>query len=219
MRPESTALVSARPDVYSETVEGLGTFRFTPVDPAADSAVLHTWVVEERAQFWGMNGASRELVQEIYEDVDRRDTHHAFLVRLDGEPVALFQTYQPAEDRVSLCYEVREGDIGVHLMLAPITGRPRPGFSRILAGALTRFAFRDPAVLRAVAEPDARNDKALALLSRLGFVRHAEITLPEIDLPEVYLPEKRAVLAFLDRPEVLPSVEDLALLARTAVSP
>ncbi|AXE24927.1 siderophore biosynthesis protein [Streptomyces globosus] len=207
MRPESTALASPRADVYTETVPGFGTVRFTPVDPAADSAVLHSWVVEERAQFWGMIGASRELVQEIYEDVDRRDTHHAYMVRLDDEPVALFQTYQPSEDRVSLCYEVREGDIGVHLMLAPANGRPRPGFSRTLIGSLTRFTFRDPAVLRAVGEPDARNAKAVAMLGRLGFVPQGEITLPEIDLPEIYLPEKRAVLAFLDRPAVLPPAD------------
>ncbi|MEG3630931.1 GNAT family N-acetyltransferase [Streptomyces poriticola] len=205
MRPESTALAAApRADVMTETLEGFGTVRFTPVDPAADSAVLHSWVVEERAQFWGMNGASRELVQEIYEDVDRRDTHHAFMVRLDGEPVALYQTYRPSEDRISECYPVRDGDIGVHLMLAPMTGRPRPGFSRTLIGSLTRFTFRDLAVRRAVAEPDALNGKAVALMNRLGFVRQGEITLPEVDLPEVYLPPKRAVLAFLDRPAVLP---------------
>ncbi|MFJ7777075.1 GNAT family N-acetyltransferase [Streptomyces yangpuensis] len=204
MRPESTVLASSRADVLTETVEGFGTVRFTPVDPVTDSAVLHSWVVEERAQFWGMNGASRELVQEIYEDVDSRDTHHAFMVRLDDEPVALFQTYQPSEDRISECYTVREGDIGVHLMLAPAAGRPRPGFSRTLIGSLIRFTFRDPAVLRAVAEPDARNDKAVALMNRLGFAPQGEIVLPEIDLPEVYLPEKRAVLAFLERPALLP---------------
>ncbi|MFK0219435.1 GNAT family N-acetyltransferase [Streptomyces vinaceus] len=205
MRPESTVLTTTpRADVFTDTVEDFGTVRFTPVDPATDSAVLHAWVVEERAEFWGMNGASRELVQEIYEDVDRRDTHHAYMVRLDDEPVALFQTYQPEEDRVSECYEVREGDIGVHLMLAPITGRPRPGFSRTLISSLLRFTFHDPAVLRAVGEPDARNEKAIALLGRIGFVRQGEITLPEIDLPEVHLPEKRAVLAFLDRPAWLP---------------
>ncbi|WP_346766122.1 GNAT family N-acetyltransferase [Streptomyces sp. A0592] len=73
-----------------------------------------------------MNGAGRELVQEIYEDVDRRDTHHAYMVRLDDEPVALFQTYEPTEDRVSHCCEVREGDIGVHLMLAPAAGGRGP---------------------------------------------------------------------------------------------
>ncbi|KOU19031.1 siderophore biosynthesis protein [Streptomyces sp. WM6372] len=208
MRPESTVLATPRADVHTETIEDFGTVRFTPVDPATDSAVLHAWVVEERAEFWGMNGAGRELVQEIYEDVDRRDTHHAYMVRLDDEPVALFQTYQPEEDRVSECYEVREGDIGVHLMLAPITGRPRPGFSRILIGSLIRFVFRNPAVLRTVGEPDARNEKAIALLGRIGFVRQGEITLPEIDLPEIHLPEKRAVLAFLDRPEELAAVQD-----------
>ncbi|MFD7084774.1 GNAT family N-acetyltransferase [Streptomyces sp. NPDC059918] len=209
MRPESTVLATTpRADVFTETVEDFGTVRFTPVDPAADSAVLHAWVAEERAEFWGMNGCSRELVQEIYEDVDRRDTHHAYLVRLDGEPVALFQTYQPEEDRVSECYEVREGDVGVHLMLAPITDRPRPGFSRTLITSLLRFAFRDPAVLRVVGEPDARNEKAIALLGRIGFVRQGEITLPEIDLPEIYLPEKRAVLAFLDRPDWLPATQE-----------
>ncbi|MFD9100327.1 GNAT family N-acetyltransferase [Streptomyces virginiae] len=205
MRPESTALTSPRADVLTETVEGFGTVRFTPVDPATDSAVLHSWVVEERAQFWGMNGASRELVQEIYEDVDRRDTHHAYMVRLDDEPVALLQTYEPAEDRISECYPVREGDIGVHLMLAPAAGRPRPGFSRTLIGSLIRFIFHDPAVRRAVAEPDAANDKAIAAMNRLGCVQQGEIVLPEIDLPEVYLPEKRAVLAFMDRPAVLPA--------------
>ncbi|MFJ3963560.1 hypothetical protein [Streptomyces sp. NPDC090036] len=42
-------------------------------------------------------------------------------------------------------------------------------------------------------------------MNRLGFVPQGEITLPEIDLPEVYLPQKRAVLAFLDRPAVLPA--------------
>ncbi|MEV7618068.1 GNAT family N-acetyltransferase [Streptomyces sp. NPDC089799] len=194
---------SPRTDVHVETIEDFGTLRFTPVDPAADSEVLHSWVSEERARFWGMNGVSRELVQEIYEDVDRRTTHHAFMVRLDGAPVALFQTYQPEEDRVSECYEVREGDIGIHLMLAPFEGRPRPGFSRTLVGALVRFTFRDPAIRRAVAEPDAANAKALALLGRIGFVPQGGITLPEIDLPEVYLPEKRAVLAFLDRPAEL----------------
>ncbi|MFI6150057.1 GNAT family N-acetyltransferase [Streptomyces sp. NPDC051109] len=211
MRPESSVLATPRADVHTETVEGFGTVRFTPVHPPTDSAVLHAWVVEERAEFWGMNGAGRELVQEIYEDVDRRDTHHAYMVRLDDEPVALFQTYQPEEDRVSECYEVREGDIGVHLMLAPITGSPRPGFSRTLIDSLIRFVFRDPAVLRAVGEPDARNEKAIALLGRIGFVRQGEITLPEIDLPEIHLPEKRAVLAFLDRPEWLATADSRPL--------
>jgi penicillin amidase len=47
-----------------------------------------------------------------------------------------------------------------------------------------------------VAEPDARNDKAIARLTRAGFVPG-----PQIDLPE-----KRAQLVFLDRAAFLERV-------------
>ncbi|UQX03124.1 GNAT family N-acetyltransferase [Streptomyces sp. RerS4] len=193
-------MISTRQPVYRHVVEGFGTVTITPVDPAADSALIHSWVTEERARFWGMGGASRELVQEIYEDVDRRTTHHAFMIDRDGEPVALFQTYDCAEDRVSECYEVRPGDVGVHLLIAPTKGAAERGFTAGLLTAFIAFVFSDPATRRIVGEPDARNAKAIALLERTGFELGPEIELPEIDLPEVYLPAKRARLAFLHPP-------------------
>ncbi|MFJ4778405.1 GNAT family N-acetyltransferase [Streptomyces sp. NPDC088762] len=189
-----------RQPVYTHPVDGFGTVTVTPVDPAADSALIHGWVTQERARFWGMGGASRELVREIYEDVDRRTTHHAFLVARDGVPVALFQTYDCAEDRVGECYEVRPGDVGVHLLIGPGEGAPERGFSAALVTVFLAFLFTDPATRRVVAEPDARNDKAIARLERTGFALGPEVELPEIDLPEVYLPAKRARLAFLSAP-------------------
>ncbi|WP_329198524.1 MULTISPECIES: GNAT family N-acetyltransferase [unclassified Streptomyces] len=192
---------TTRQPVFTRSVEGFGTVTLTPVDPAADSALIHSWVIEERAAFWGMAEASRELVQEIYEDVDRRTTHHAFLVRRDGEPVALFQTYDCAEDRISECYEVEPGDVGIHLMLGPAHGAPEHGFSAALVGVFTAYLFTDAGARRLVGEPDVRNGKVMAFLERSGFVLGREIELPEIDLPEVYLPAKRARLAFLDAPE------------------
>ncbi|MEV7519916.1 GNAT family N-acetyltransferase [Streptomyces sp. NPDC091371] len=191
---------STRQPVYSHLVEGFGTVTITPVDPAADSALIHSWVTEERARFWGMGEASRELVQEIYEDVDRRTTHHAFMIARDGEQVALFQTYDCAEDRVSECYEVLPGDVGVHLLIGPTKGAVEHGFTAGLLTAFIAFVFSDPATRRVVGEPDARNAKAIALLERTGFTLGPEVELPEIDLPEVYLPTKRARLAFLGAP-------------------
>lgn len=187
---------STRQPVHTQTVEGFGTVTLTPVHPAADAALIHSWVTEERARFWGMGEASRELVQEIYEDIDRRTTHHAFLARHDGVPVALFQTYDCAEDRVSECYEVQPGDTGVHLLLGPTQGAAERGFSARLIVAFLAYLFANGAN-RVVAEPDALNEKAIARLERTGFVLGPEIELPEIDLPEVYLPAKRARLAFL----------------------
>ncbi|WP_374775944.1 acetyltransferase [Streptomyces sp. NBC_01310] len=192
--------VSARQPVHTHHVEGFGTVTITPVDPAADSALIHSWVTEERARFWGMGEASRELVQEIYEDVDRRTTHHAYMVSRDGAQVALFQTYDCAEDRVSECYEVQPGDVGMHLLVGPSRGGAERGFTGALMGAFIAFVFSDDAARRMVVEPDARNVKAIARFERAGFVLGPEVVLPEIDLPEVYLPAKPARLAFFKAP-------------------
>ncbi|MFE0604614.1 GNAT family N-acetyltransferase [Streptomyces sp. NPDC058892] len=195
-----TTAASARQPVHTHLVEGFGTVTFTPVDPAADAGLIHAWVTPERARFWGMGGASRELVQEIYEDVDRRTTHHAFIMAREGVPVALLQTYDCAEDRISECYDVEPGDVGVHLLIGPSEDGPQPGFSGNLMEALIAFVFADPASRRMVAEPDSRNTKAITRLERTGFVLGPEVVLPEIDLPEVHLPAKPARLAFLNPP-------------------
>ncbi|WP_418956342.1 GNAT family N-acetyltransferase [Streptomyces tritici] len=181
---------------YERTVEGFGTVRVEPVDPDRDAALIHGWVADERARFWGMKDATVEQVREIYAHLDSLDTHHGFLVRLDGEPVALFQTYEPEADRVSEVYEVRDGDLGVHLLIAP-SDTPRPGFTAGVLTALVDFALTGRT--RLVAEPDAANEKAIARLARAGFALGPEVVLPEVDLPEVFLPEKKARLAFLTR--------------------
>ncbi|MGW6707092.1 GNAT family N-acetyltransferase [Streptomyces sp. NPDC054956] len=193
-----TTSPATRQPVHTHLVEGFGTVTLTPVDPAADSELIHAWVNEERAAFWGMVGASRELVQEIYEDVDRRTTHRAYLARREGTPVALFQTYDCAEDRVSECYEVQPGDVGAHLLIGPDQGTAEQGFTAALLTAFLAYLVSDGTTRRVIAEPDARNDKAIARLMRTGFELGPEVELPEIDLPEVYLPAKQARLLVLD---------------------
>ncbi|MEU9983993.1 GNAT family N-acetyltransferase [Streptomyces sp. NPDC050856] len=182
--------------VYEQAVDGFGTLRLARVDPARDAALLHSWVSEERARFWGMRETTVDDVREVYAHLDSLTTHHAFLAYRDGEPVALFQTYEPGADRVSECYDAQPGDIGVHLLIAP-AGAPERGFSARLVKGLTAFALQDHR--RIVAEPDAANDKAIALLVRAGFEPGPEVVLPEIVLPEVHLAEKRARLLFLSR--------------------
>ncbi|MBT2504397.1 acetyltransferase [Streptomyces sp. ISL-98] len=191
--------VTAEP-VYEQKIEGFGTVRLVPVNPARDAELLHGWVTEERARFWGMGGATREQVQEIYEHLDSLTTHHAYLAVRDGEPVALFQTYDPEADRVSECYDVQPGDYGVHLLIGPSGGGgAERGFTAHLLSVLVAYLFADPDRQRLVAEPDALNGKAIARLERVGFALGAEVVMPEIDLPDVFLPEKRARLAFLGR--------------------
>jgi hypothetical protein len=191
--------------VHEEKAEGFGTVRIRPVDAEADAAVLHGWVSAERASFWGMNGLTRDQVAEIYAHMAGLDTHHAYLVELDGGPVAVLQTYEPSEDRVSECYEVEPGDIGVHVLLAPAGERgARPGWSSALMSVFASYVLVGQDRRRVVVDPDVRNEKALARFLRQGFEVGPVVTLPEIDLPDVYLPEKTAQLAFLRREVAFP---------------
>ncbi|MBE4740484.1 MULTISPECIES: GNAT family N-acetyltransferase [Streptomyces] len=189
-----------RAAVHEQVVDGFGAVRILPLDAGADAAVVHGWVREPRAAFWGMNGLTQEQVREVYEGMDAFDTHHAYLAVRDGEPVGLLQTYEPEADRVGECYDVEPGDIGVHVLLAPAgDGGARPGWSSSVLAAFTAYVFAGLGRRRVVVDPDERNEKAIARFTRQGFEAGPVVVLPEIDLPEVYLPEKRARLAFLRR--------------------
>ncbi|MGN9768754.1 GNAT family N-acetyltransferase [Micromonospora sp. SD12] len=173
---------------YRQDVDGFGRVTIRPLDPDTDIDLVHSWVSQERARFWGMRDAGRERVEEIYRYLDSLPTHHAWLTHRDGTPVALFQTYEPAADPVGECYPVQPGDHGAHLLIGPPDAVER-GFTGTLLRVFLDFVFADPRHRRVVMEPDARNEKAVDRLLRTGFVAG-----PLIDLNG-----KRARLLFLDR--------------------
>lgn len=164
------------------------TFSMRPVRPTDDAPLLHSWVTEERAVFWGMTDKSVEEVRDVYAFLDSLSTHHAYLVHDDDRPVAIFQTYDPEHDPLGECYDVRAGDLGIHLFLAP--GDPQPGFTGRLAAWLLEQVFADPSVQRVVAEPDVRNERSLRRMERMGLEPG----------PVVDLGHKQAQTYFLDRP-------------------
>ena len=192
-------------DLFERHIDGYGTVRIRPLDAAGDAQVVHAWVSEERAAFWGMTGLTRSQVAEIYAHMATLDTHHAHLVTKDGEPAALLQTYEPGADRVGECYSVRPGDIGVHVLLAP-AGPPgrRPGWTSALLTGVTAYALLGLGRRRIVVDPDVRNTRAVERFRRQGFEQGPAVVLPEVDIPGVYLPAKPAQLAFLDREAAFP---------------
>ncbi|MDC7120093.1 acetyltransferase [Cellulomonas fimi] len=174
--------------VDERDVPGLGVVTTTVLDPDGDLDTVHAWVTKPHTGFWGLGALTRTELRDTYAFVDGLPSHHAFLLRRDGLPVALVQTYEPEHDPVGEVYDVQPGDIGLHLLIGA-RGRPTPRFSTLLLGALLDALFDPPAVARIVVEPDARNDRAVARAVRQGF------TLG----PVVDLPTKRAQLAFLTR--------------------
>lgn len=164
---------------FEQVVAGLGTVRIVPADPERDLDLIYGWVSAERARFWGMTDESRERVAEIYEFLDSVPTHHVYLIHLDDRPVALFQTYDPQADPIGEAYPVEAGDIGAHLLVAP--GEPRKGFTGNLLQVLGTYLLVHLGHPRLVAEPDTRNDKAVARLKRCGFELGPEVTIVQHD--------------------------------------
>ncbi|VXC10777.1 Siderophore biosynthesis domain protein [Arthrobacter sp. 9AX] len=186
MTTETALPLDARDAVYEEELPGLGRLRLVVIAPEADADLIHGWVREERARFWGMGSMGRDEVRDIYSFLDSLDTHHGYLMVVDGQPAGIFQTYEPQHDPVGEAYPARAEDTGMHLLLAP-TERPVQNFTATLLSGLIRFLLSDPSKDRVVAEPDARNAKAVGRLVGFGFEAGAKVQLAEKEAQLVFL--------------------------------
>jgi siderophore synthetase component len=159
-----------------------------PLDLDRDLAHLHAWVTHPRSVYWQMQAASVDDVASEYRLVVENPHHDAWLGRADGVPAFLVETYDPARGELAGLPELRPGDLGMHVLVAP-TDEPVHGFTRAVFGAVLEHCFADPGVLRVVVEPDVRNDRIRTLNTAFGFREARTITLPT----------KEAALSFLTR--------------------
>ncbi|WP_024819094.1 GNAT family N-acetyltransferase [Arthrobacter sp. 31Y] len=175
-------------------------FTFRPVDPVTDAPVLHSWVSQEYARFWGMVSATEQDVVEEYSKIAESGHHQAFLGLDDGAPAFLMERYRPASSPLADVYEVQEGDVGMHLLVSPPTGDPQPGFTTKVMQSVMAELFADPATRRVVVEPDARNHKIHVLNEKVGFRPHGVVILPAVDPAEDH---KKGLLSFCTREDFL----------------
>ncbi len=151
--------------------------RLRPVVLEQDLDRLHAWVTHPRSVYWEMQEASREDVAEEYSAICISDHHEAF-IGLDGDrPEFLVERYDPRRGPLAGLPEIEEGDVGMHVLVAP-TDDPRRGFTRAVMRTVMRFCFADPAVRRVVVEPDVRNEAIASLNAAAGFVVLRYLELP-----------------------------------------
>lgn len=154
------------------------------VDPARDAALVQGWLAHPRSAFWQLGHLDVDGVRAYLAEVAADPHQDAWLGRVDGEPVFLVETYDPA--RVTLAGVpaaaalLEPGDVGMHLLAAPPAGPPRSGFTSAVMGAVVRFCL-DPAgrgARRVVVEPDVRNAAIAAKNAAAGFRVLRELELP-----------------------------------------
>lgn len=139
-----------------------------PLDLDRDVALLHAWVTHPRSVYWEMQDATLDDVATEYGRIVADPHHQAWLGRVDGEPAFLAETYDPAHSPLAGLPEIADGDLGMHVLVAP-TDTPVPGFTRLVFRAVMEHCFADPAVRRVVVEPDVRNARIAELNAAFGF--------------------------------------------------
>jgi siderophore synthetase component len=184
--------VTARDDatrdafVFEREVRLLGAFRLRALRIPDDIPVVHAWVSQEYAKYWGLSGQSVERVAEAY--VGIACSAEVYLGFYHDEPAFLVECYRPSRHTLGEHYPVSAGDRGMHVLVAPAEF-PVPGFTWSVFSVVMDFMFSDPATSRVVVEPDIRNAGIHALNRRAGF-RYAKL---------IELPNKTAHLAFCTR--------------------
>ncbi|WP_433826665.1 GNAT family N-acetyltransferase [Actinoplanes sp. CA-015351] len=148
-----------------------------PLDLDRDLDLLHAWVTHPRSHYWGLQGATPARVREEYQKIADNPHHHAWLgYGDDGVPLFLAETYEPAHSELASFYDVRPGDIGMHVLVAPPTGR-RAGLTSAVFRAVMDFCFADSKIDRVVVEPDVRNEAIARKNAEAGFVEERHIEL------------------------------------------
>lgn len=172
--------------VYRQHQPEIGTFTLRNLRPEQDSTLLHSWFTRDYARFWNMGHYSREGVAEFYEQLQSSGHAAAYMGYVDETPAFIMESYDPRHDQVGKHYAVKDGDWGMHFLVAP-PERVIPGFTLAIIRTILSFHFSQPAIKRLVVEPDVRNEKVHELNRKVGFVYSGTIELEE----------KTAALAFV----------------------
>ena len=140
------------------------------------------------ARYWqeqGSREAHREYLQRLADD------DHAFGVigELDAQPVAFFQIYWCAEDRLGAHYEAAPFDRGVHLLVGEREGLGPEPSAALMRAALHYMLLDEPRTPAIYGEPDHRNTAVRRRAEQCGF-----------DCLRLFdFPHKRAALLQLQR--------------------
>lgn len=183
---------------FETKIPGIGCFTLRRLMVPEDIPLLHDWVTRDYARFWDMQHLSLSELEDFYRQLMGSGHACAYLGFHGGLPSFLVERYDPRHDQIGDHYEVRTGDRGIHLLVAPAEC-PISGFTFAVMRSVLQFVFSDPAASRVVMEPDVRNAKMHVLSKRVGFRYDRSVTLHE----------KTAYLAFCTRAQHAALLQEL----------
>ncbi len=174
--------------LFTKNVEGLGEIQLRSFDLKKDTKMIYDWVTRPYAKYWGMQEHGIDQVAKEYEEIVGHTSHHACMGILNGTPIFLMEYYDPSNDVVGAYYPVIEGDVGMHILVAPVEQKIS-NFTWNVFTTVMDFLFSKSTTKRIVVEPDIENNKIHVLNTKAGFQY----------LKTIQLPHKKAGLAVCTR--------------------
>ena len=154
--------------LFTKNVEGLGEIQLRYIDLKKDIKTIYDWVTRPYAKYWGMQEYGIDQVAKEYEEIVRHSSHHACMGMLNDTPIFLMEYYDPSNDVVGAYYPVLEGDVGMHILVAPVEQKIS-NFTWNVFATVMDFLFSKSNTKRIVVEPDIENNKIHVLNTKAGF--------------------------------------------------
>lgn len=161
--------------LFKKEIEEFGILELRLFNIELDLPIIYEWVNLEYAVYWGMNHLSYDEVKKIYENLIKNTS--VYIGLFNGEISFLLECYNPFKDNIKDYYTVREGDIGMHILVGPPKTRIT-GFTWNIFKFIMSFIFTDTKIQRVVVEPDIRNVKIHELNRKAGFEFQKIIVFP-----------------------------------------
>ncbi len=166
------------------------TISFRPATRERDLGRLHRWLNREHVlPYWELDEPLPAFARAF--EGKLADEHLVpYVGCLDHVPMSYWEAYWAAEDTLANHYDACPTDRGLHLLIGPPEYLGK-GYAEPLLREMTALQFAHPDTERVVAEPDARNDRAIAVFEACGFEPRFEFEFPE--------EEKDALLVVCER--------------------
>jgi acetyl CoA:N6-hydroxylysine acetyl transferase len=157
-----------------------------PATEGRDLGRLHRWLGSDHVKpYWALDlplPAFRDRLAAKLAD----DHLTPYIGCLDHVPMSYWECYWTADDDLATHYDADPNDQGIHLLIGPAEYLGH-GYALGLVRAVVAMQFRHPETKRVVAEPDARNEKAIHVFEQCGFEPRTEFYFDEAGKDAVLL--------------------------------
>ena len=142
---------------------------------ATDVPVIYKWMSYQYAGPLLTKEVPPRELEESYSSMMESDFAQPFMGLVNDVPVCQVDIYKTLQDAISLYYNARPGDYGLHLVIAPLAVQENIA---LLIRACLEYFFSFPEVGRVIADIETKNEWTNTLFKMAGFRCTQKIRIP-----------------------------------------